>query len=295
MYLSGRQFSVFQGLKATWVVARSFNFLLFATLLLRPRRLWDVSKDMFASFNAQVKGLPIPLRSLAEILPGGTGPISLFIAPDKQPAISMSELVCLCALANMGGAKNILEIGTFSGMTSYHLAKNTAADAKIFTMDLPEELRAGQALREARQKGKRYTEEDLIQARPPKKKLGYVGTDVEHKVVQIRADSTTFDYARHFSQKFDLIFIDGSHNYYHVKTDSANALKWVADKGFIVWHDYTAYPEIIWGVKRHLNELSRKYNIVRIRGTRLCVLQNTGLKRSSKPSASTDVGEADAR
>jgi len=212
---------------------------------------------------------------LREILPSRSTGISLFLSLDREMSVSLTELVCLCCLAKSAKAKNILEIGTFAGVTAYHLANNTDPDCKVFTMDLPEEYRKAEVLHDVRRKGKRYTDLPTIQQRPAKEELCYAGTDVEHKIVQIYADSATYDYATNFSQKFDLIFIDGSHDYDHVKIDSANALEWVAHNGFVVWHDYKDFPEITLGVRKCLGELRPRFNIVRISGTWLCVYKNT--------------------
>ena len=43
-------------------------------------------------------------------------------------------------------------------------------------------------------------------------------------------------------QKFDIIFIDGLHEYDQVKKDIVNSLKFIDEKGFILIHDLL--PEI---------------------------------------------------
>ncbi len=273
VYFWRRLFTFRQGLKAAGIVASTFNFLSVATLLFRPRKLWDFSKDAFGAFNNRVKPSRIPVRPIAEILPGGSRAASLFLSFDLPTGISMSELVCLCALSRLWKPKNVLEIGTFTGVTAYHLAKNSPDDCRVFTMDLPEDYRESEALRDVERKARSYTEVHYIHRRPRKTQLGYVGTDVEHKVQQIYADSTRYDYQRNFSEKFDLIFIDGSHDYATVKADTTNALQWVAEGGHIIWHDYKMLPEVTWGVRRFLDELSRKHPIVRIAGTSFCVLR----------------------
>ena len=197
-----------------------------------------MSRDVFAVFNMYGRPQVVPERPLREILPNGGGRMTLFLSLGQEMSISPAELVCLCSLAKLWKAKKVLEIGTFAGVTAYHLAKNTDPTCKVFTMDLPEDYRKAEVLRDASQKGRRYTDLMTIEERPTREDLCYAGTDVEHKVVQIYADSTTYDYARNFSQKFDLIFIDGSHDYNSVKIDSTNALQWVTDDGFVVWHDY---------------------------------------------------------
>ncbi len=274
MYFLGRLMTLRQALKGMLVVLSSFNFLSLLTLLLRPRQLWYLSEDVFACFNERVRSPKVPVRQLAEILPAGSDPTSVQVSLERTGKTSLTELLCLCALAKVSNAKNILEIGTFTGGTAYHLAKNSRDDCRVFTMDLAEGFRKAEALRDARRMGKRYTDLTMIQQRPARETLHYMGTDVEQKVVQIYADSATYDYGANFREKFSLIFIDGAHDYEHARIDSANAMEWVADNGFVVWHDYNLAPQITYGVVKRINELSREYNIFRIAGTMLCVFHN---------------------
>ena len=66
----------------------------------------------------------------------------------------------------------------------------------------------------------------------------------------------------------DLVFVDGSHAYSYVVSDSEKALQLVAPGGLVLWHDY-AGPRHAKGVFRALNELARRIPLVRIEGTTL--------------------------
>ncbi|TMC58751.1 MAG: class I SAM-dependent methyltransferase [Chloroflexi bacterium] len=70
------------------------------------------------------------------------------------------------------------------------------------------------------------------------------------KITQLQGDSREFDF-RAFYGKADLIFIDANHDYAYVKSDSAEALKMLSERGTVIWHDY---PNSL-GVSECLSEL----------------------------------------
>lgn len=65
------------------------------------------------------------------------------------------------------------------------------------------------------------------------------------KIKQHLGDSTQFDYAG-LNQKFDVIFIDGNHEYDFVVSDTKNVFKHlVHENSIVIWHDYAFSPEKI--------------------------------------------------
>ena len=62
-------------------------------------------------------------------------------------------------------------------------------------------------------------------------------------VTHLIGNSLTFDYAG-LNKKFDLIFIDGNHDFDFVKSDTTNIFKHLLhEKSIVVWHDYAYSPE----------------------------------------------------
>ena len=61
-------------------------------------------------------------------------------------------------------------------------------------------------------------------------------------------------------------FVDGSHAYSYVVSDSRKALRMCAPGGLILWHDYRG-PRRARGVFRGLNELARDLPLVHVAGT----------------------------
>ena len=90
------------------------------------------------------------------------------------------------------------------------------------------------------------------------------GTAVEPKVQQLFGDSKAFDETPYVSA-CDLIFVDGSHAYSYVLSDSRKALRMVKPGGVILWHDYVGPEEE--GVFRGLNELARELPLVHVEVT----------------------------
>jgi predicted O-methyltransferase YrrM len=95
----------------------------------------------------------------------------------------------------------------------------------------------------------------------------YSGSPVAPKVEQLFADSKALDVSP-WAGSCDLVFVDGSHAYSYVVSDSAKALELVAPGGLVLWHDY-AGPRHASGVYRALNELAQRLPLVRIEGTTL--------------------------
>jgi hypothetical protein len=174
---------------------------------------------------------------------------------------SDSEAWIVAVLARR--ARLMFEFGTCTGKTAYLMARNAAPDAKVITLTLaPENVQSYRreetddandvafALKES-------THTDFL----------YSGTPVADRVTQLFGDSKTFD-ASPWTASCDLVFVDGSHAYSYVVSDTQKALALVAPNGLVLWHDY-AGPRHAPGVYRALNELAGRLPLVRIEGTTL--------------------------
>ena len=176
---------------------------------------------------------------------------------------SDTEAWVLGALAK--GCGQVFEFGTATGRTTYILARNIGPEGKVSTLTLAsEEIATYQegtsdsggakfnALRESRYGG-----------------FLYAGTGVEPRIEQLFGDSKHFDESR-FAGQCDLIFIDGSHAYSYIKSDSEKALRMLRPGGVVLWHDYRGrHVRPARDVFRYLNELSKTLPLVHLRGTSL--------------------------
>lgn len=160
-------------------------------------------------------------------------------------------------------ATTLFEFGTCTGRTAYLWARNSPADARVYTLTLdPAHAKQYQAGSEDELRD----QEDALNS-PFVERYLYTGTDVEHKVEQLYADSKQFDEWR-FHAACDLIFIDGSHARSYVANDAEKALRMIKPGGLILWHDYRG-PHRSPGVFHTLNELSKRIPLVQIEGTSL--------------------------
>jgi hypothetical protein len=157
-------------------------------------------------------------------------------------------------------ARQIFEFGTCTGKTTYLVARNSPADAVVTTLTLAPDQKdqytkgSGDNRRNTRAALRESTLTSFL----------YSGTSVEPKVRQLFGDSKSFDESAYLN-RCDLIFVDGSHAYSYVVSDSAKALKMIRPGGLILWHDYVGPEEE--GVFRALNELSVTLPLVHVEGT----------------------------
>jgi hypothetical protein len=160
-------------------------------------------------------------------------------------------------------ASRMFEFGTCTGKTAYLWARNAPPDARIVTITLAPDAvldyRGGNGddARDAEDAVRESSHRSFV----------YSGTAVEHKVEQLFGDSKSLDVTP-WKGQCDVVFVDGSHAYSYVKSDSAKALELVKPGGLVLWHDY-AGPEHSPGVYRAVNELAATLPLVRIQGTAL--------------------------
>ena len=174
---------------------------------------------------------------------------------------SDAEAWILAVLARR--AKRMFEVGTCTGKTAYLWARNSPADAKVTTVTLaPDHLSDYRT-----EASDDPTDVQFALRESSHTEFLYSGTPVASKVEQLFADSKTLDVSP-WAGQCDLVFVDGSHAYSYVVSDSAKALELVAPGGLVLWHDY-AGPRHASGVFRALNELAQKIPLVRIEGTTL--------------------------
>lgn len=178
---------------------------------------------------------------------------------DVQGSTTDVESWMLAVLAKR--ARCLFEFGTCMGRTTYLWARNSPADARVITLTLAPDERSI------------YRQEVNDDAGDTAAALSesaytsflYSGTPEASKVEQLFGDSKALDIAP-WSGACDLVFVDGSHAYSYVMSDSEKALALVRPGGLVLWHDY-AGPSHSPGVYRALNELAERVPLVRITGT----------------------------
>lgn len=181
---------------------------------------------------------------------------------------SDTEAWVLAVLAKR--CRRIFEFGTATGRTAYLLAQNSLPDAVVYTITLPNSQQI------------RYREDtaDTAEATNDAKKgyydhFLYSETSAEAKIRQLFGDSKAFEEETFGLASFDLIFIDGSHAYSYVKSDTEKALRMIRPNGVILWHDYRDDLPHLQDVRRYLEELGETRAVRWIQGTSLAYLRTT--------------------
>ena len=251
---------------ATALLLLEFVVIVLLTYLaLRFRRQYEAIKLRFggpirsvwaSEFDARFRETSIGPTIEAEAIVVGAGSGSFGSTSDTEASI-------LGALAR--GCTQVFEFGTATGRTTYILARNIDPGGRVTTLTLaPDDLEnyRGDADDNARAVEKALTESQYGG-------FLYAGTDVEERVEQLYGDSKAFDETP-WAGKCDLIFIDGSHAYSYIKSDSEKALRMVRPGGVVLWHDYRG-PHVrpTRDVYRYLNELHRDRPLTHLRGTSL--------------------------
>jgi predicted O-methyltransferase YrrM len=172
-----------------------------------------------------------------------------------QPGMqTIDGLFFLVSLAKELPARVLFEIGTFTGLTAWCLARNLP-DAAVHTLDIP----PGETPRLD------LEESDLHRAgRMP---MAYERLQSVNRVRQHWGDSAGFDFSS-WHGACDLIYIDGAHSEQYVESDTSNALRMLSSSGAIVWDDYWRLSP---GVVAVLHHRRHELELFRVPGTRLVV------------------------
>jgi hypothetical protein len=238
-----------------------------ASLLLirRPRAVVEYWQNCLFVWR-MVAGQGLPRRQLHDILPvEDVVDVKIlptsghFIAWDANFAKDALYLALICRVLQ---PHTVFEIGTLYGYTALQFALNSPPEATVYTLDLPPEVDF--ALR--------TTISDVTTriAHHNTDRLLFEGHSLESKVKTLQGDSARFDFSP-WKENVDLFFIDGSHSYDYVRSDTVRALACCRPGSVIIWHDYGRWG--VNGVSKYLHELSQRYpQLCRLPGSSLAVL-----------------------
>ncbi len=208
---------------------------------------------------------PIPSIPAEEVI-GDTPQLTLFEIRRGLGSTSLLERIVLVRLAETLQPKTIFEFGTFDGQTALNLISHAPEDAHLFTLDLPASQMNETQLP--------LDSGDRLFIDKPVSGARFIGTPYEPRITRLYGDSATFDFSP-YQGGMDLVFIDASHAYEYVRSDTLNALKLLRPSGgLIAWHDYS----LTWlGVRKALNEFYRSggpfQELRRVENTTLVILR----------------------
>jgi predicted O-methyltransferase YrrM len=172
-------------------------------------------------------------------------------------SVDANEVLCICAIERFIRASRIIEIGTYDGNTALNLAANSDEGGTVVTVDLPAAIRNAEARSGT-------TRSDKI--RP----VGgqFVNSSYASAITQVYADSKELNWSE-LGGSFDLVFIDGNHDFDYVSADTENALRYLNPGGVVIWHDYGAFRD----VSHVVDQVAVTRTVYAVRGTRLAVMR----------------------
>ena len=141
-----------------------------------------------------------------------------------------SKAMIVARICKLLQPSNVLEIGTFRGGMTFHIARNTADKCRIWTLDLPREM-----LDEKMTTAMIDSDVDLARMDPSRVGEEWQNTPEAQKIVQLWGDSRHFDFTGF--GPFELIYVDGSHAEPWVEKDTENAFRLLSPTGAILWDD----------------------------------------------------------
>jgi hypothetical protein len=177
----------------------------------------------------------------------------------------------LAALATNLECRTFFEIGTFRGRTTWTVVHNNPR-IRAFSLDLP---RPG-AVKDA---ALELTDLHLFESW--RRGEAITGTPEAERITLLTGDSARFDYGPWRAQ-IDLVYIDGSHSYSYVQSDTEAALELLSPAGTVVWDDWY-YP----GVWKCLQEIGRSLP--------LYLIANTGMVIHSRHPAMAGIPDSSSR
>lgn len=164
--------------------------------------------------------------------------------------ITFLESSIIVSVLELTNPSRIFEFGTFLGATTVMFAMNSKAH--VTTLDIPTEGIEIQVEKE----------DDSLRDISKSMSGIYidrVAKEFKDKITRIYFDSTKFNIKDNgYEQKFDLVFIDGGHNYEMVKNDTQKTLQLLKKGGTIIWHDYNSAKQP--DVKRFVDEYAESTN-----------------------------------
>ena len=171
--------------------------------------------------------------------------------------------------------RQVLEFGTYLGVSAHAMALNAPPGCRIHTVDLPDQTEA--------QSRHELDSLDQRHVATSRQRVGeaFLRSPTREHITQIRADSLSFR-AESVVADVDLVYVDGGHSRPVIEADTENAFRVLSPEGTIVWDDYFhLYPDVV----EYLDELAERHELHAIRGTNYVVYSRRWRKTAadSKP------------
>lgn len=213
----------------------------FEMLVRRPKSLARFQADVARARHERL-GTPLPPITAPKLLEWKGGEYSLRFSMEDTDFDWAPDFQLLKAVA-LSQPKTAFEIGTYRGYRTALMASQ-ALDCQIYTLDLPPDAALNDVV----------TDMHLIEHSKSVLGESFRGKSWEKRITQLFGDSMEFDFSP-YTGKMDLIYIDGSHSWEYVVSDTHNAVDMCRPEGgLIVWDDYGS-QRAEYGVTRYLEGL----------------------------------------
>ena len=188
--------------------------------------------------------------------------------------LTLLESSILVSFLKILKAKYIFEFGTYFGSTTKLLSQNTTNNSRIYSIDF-DMNKYEPIISKSDVENQKYLHNGIINDKYLsyllKKKGTYKITNqkkILKKIKLLKLDSKFLDVKQMgFQNKFDLIFIDGGHDYPTIMSDTKNSLLMKKKNSIIIWHDYKS--KIHTAVTKYLDNFHREKKIFHIKNTML--------------------------
>jgi len=164
--------------------------------------------------------------------------IQRFNLPDGTGGVNHGDRRAIFYLVHYFNPENVLEIGTHIGASTVHISSalyhsriSKENKAKLITVDV-RDVNSGLE-KPWKQYGATYSPEAMI------RNLGH------DRFVEFKAERS-LKYMENTDDKFDFIFLDGSHDASNVYREIPGALKLLNQDGVILLHDYFPDNKPLW-------------------------------------------------
>jgi predicted O-methyltransferase YrrM len=231
-------------------------------ILVKRNREYIYDTARFFGLSTKIKPV-IPQVALAELC-DVNNELVITAYESVNGNISLFELLAIASLVKQYQPKRLFEIGTFDGRTTVNMALNTTIDAHVYSLDLPASHISKTAFPLAKH--------EVVFADKKNSGIRFLSHTIAQNITQLFGDSATFDYLP-YTGNMDLVFIDGSHAYDYVQSDTVNAFSLLKKEGgILIWHDLGVWD----GVTQYLNEQYQNNpvfkNMVHIKDTSIAIL-----------------------
>jgi hypothetical protein len=246
----------------------------------RPRRFGAACQQAFTAARHPRVTPPSPTNlpeiTLDEILGERKPVIQLTVGEHEDGTLPRVQAMALLAILVAEGPAEVLEIGTYMGGTTRHLAENLP-HATIHTVDLADDFAVPAGPVSALLPPK--DDFHLIARRVVGR--DFKGQPCAQRIRQHFADTADWDFRTAGHPTF--FFIDGSHTYEYCKSDTERCYNLCAGHGVFLWHDC---DETHPGVIKFLQEWRQQgRDVRRISGTPIAYWKSASL-RPSRPTRS---------